>query len=104
MAAFFLILFFISWVFVKILGYIFEKIINTLALSFINRILGAFFGFLKSLVICSVIITLTTQYNLIETHTQKKSKIFSTLELVSTIINSEIKIDKKSFFQNRQKD
>ena len=69
----FAVLFFVSLMAIRLLGYFLDKITNFLALGFISKILGATFGGLKIVVILSFILTIADQYDFVYKKTEKES-------------------------------
>ena len=66
-----------------------------MALGFVSRMLGGVFGFLKVVVIFSIILSLTKEYKLIKKETQKQSVLITPLQEITDIIMPEL---------NKQKD
>jgi membrane protein required for colicin V production len=83
-------LFIVSVLMIKILGYIIDKLTKALALGFVSRILGAIFGFLKVVVIFSFLLTIASDYNLIDKNTQDESVLLKPIQEVSDLITPEI--------------
>ena len=86
----FAILFIASIIFVKIIGYIIDKISKALALGFVSRLLGSVFGFFKILVILSFSLILAIEYNFISKENQEKSTLTIPLLRASKIIVPQI--------------
>jgi membrane protein required for colicin V production len=95
----FITLFIVSVVMIKIVGYIIDKITKALALGFVSRLLGAFFGILKVVVIYSFLLFLTTDYKLIDKQTQEQSVLIIPLQEFSEIITPEINKHKSNFLE-----
>ena len=93
--AFFLV-FIIILVIVKSLGEILNKISKQLALGFLSRILGVFFGTIKMLLICMFLLFLVVDYEILDKQTQKKSILFSPLQNATQILLPEFKKHKKT--------
>ena len=86
----FTILFIVSFISIKILGYMIDKFTKVLALGLLSRILGAIFGGLKIIVILSFLILITMKHNLIDKEIKQESRLIQPLELVSKIIVPEV--------------
>ena len=91
----FAILFILSVIVIKTLGYIIDRSSKVLALGFVSRMLGGVFGFLKVVVIFSIILSLTKEYKLIKKETQRQSVLITPLQEITDIIMPEL---------NKQKD
>jgi membrane protein required for colicin V production len=59
----FIITFIIVVIVVHFIGKILEKIINMVALGFLNKLAGAIFGFLKAVLIISIIMLIINHFN-----------------------------------------
>tara|TARA_B100001113_G_scaffold353140_1_gene356466 strand:+ start:69 stop:632 length:564 start_codon:yes stop_codon:yes gene_type:complete len=99
LVAFFLV-FLIILVIVKSLGEILNKISKQLALGFLSRILGAFFGMLKMLLICLVLLFLVVDYEVLDKQTQKKSILFIPLQSATQVLIPEFKKHKKTIIKS----
>lgn len=82
-------------------GKVVEKIINMVALKMINKLLGAFFGVLKMVLVLGVVITIIESYdskmNFIPKETKENSILYKPLLDVSGKILPEI--EKNNLFQ-----
>jgi membrane protein required for colicin V production len=88
-------LFIVSVISIKILGYIIDQFTKAIALGFVSRLLGGVFGFLKIVVILSVLLSLIREYKLIDKQTQEKSTLLIPLQRISKIIIPKINKHKK---------
>ena len=86
----FSILFIVSVLIIKILGYIIDKLTKALALGFVSRILGAVFGFLKVVVIFSFLLAVVNDYDFIDKNTQEETVLLKPIQEVSDLITPEI--------------
>lgn len=91
----FVIVFIVSVVFIKTLGYIIDKSAHALALGFVSRLLGAVFGFLKVVIVFAIILSLTQQYKILKKDIQKKSVLVLPLQQVAEIIMPKINKQKE---------
>lgn len=87
----FIITFIIVVVLVYLIGKIIEKFINLIALGFLNKLFGAFFGLLKAAFILSIIILIINTFdnnkNIITSKLRKGSILYKPIaSLVPTII------------------
>ena len=95
----FTILFVLSIISIKLLGYIVDSFLKALALGLVSRLLGVVFGCLKTVVILSVLLTLAKEYKLIEKSTQKNSTLFVPLEKISKTLVPEINKQKQKIIE-----
>jgi len=95
----FTILFILSFITIKTLGYIIDKFTKVLALGFLSRVLGAVFGTVKIIIIFSFLTLLINRYDIIPIKTKKDSKLIKPLELVAEIIIPEINRQKQVFLE-----
>jgi len=72
----FAILFLISVLCVKAIGFMLEKLTKALALGIISRFLGGIFGMLKVIVIFSFLLFVITDYNLINKNIKDDSVLY----------------------------
>lgn len=86
----FAITFLLIIIIIFILAKILEKSINLLALGFLNKLAGAFFGLLKIALILSIIILLfnklNTENTLIKEDTKKESRIYPYVSVIAPYI------------------
>ena len=96
-------LFVVSILVIRLLGYFLDKLTKVLALGIISKILGSIFGFLKIVVIFSFLLVVITEYELINTKTQKESVLLKPLQDVAAIITPEINKHKDVFLDKVEK-
>ena len=87
----FSILFLISVLCIKAIGFIFEKLTQALALGIISSFLGGFFGLLKVLVVFSFLLFVITDYNLVNKQTKDESVLYKPLSNIAKIITPQLK-------------
>ena len=87
----FAILFFVSVLCVKAIGFMLEKLTKALALGIISRFLGGFFGLLKVMVIFSFLLFVITDYNLVNKKTKDDSVLYKPLSDIAAIITPQLK-------------
>ena len=87
----FLILFLVSILCVKVLGFIIDKLTKALALGILSRFLGGFFGVLKILVFFSFLMFVTADYSLINKKIKDDSILYKPLSNIATIITPKIR-------------
>ena len=87
----FSILFLVSFLCIKSIGYMLEKLTKALALGVISRFLGGIFGLLKVVVIFSFLLFLITDYNLVNKTTKDASVLYKPLSDIATIITPQLK-------------
>ena len=100
----FAVLFLVSVLCVKSIGFFVDKLTKALALGVFSRIFGAVFGFLKVVVVFSFLLFVITDYNLVNKQTKEDSVLFNPLNDVAKLITPELKkhqsildkIDKKA--------
>ena len=97
------ILFIVSVMSIKILGYIIDKFIKAMALGFISILLGGVFGFLKIVVILSFLLSLTNERGFIGKQTQQQSHLLPPLQKASKIIMPEINKNKQIIIEKAKK-
>ena len=85
------ILFLVSFLCIKALGIIIDKLTKALALGVFSRLLGGVFGFLKVVVIFSFLIFVVTDYNLVDKPTKEGSVLFEPLTEAARIITPQLK-------------
>ena len=85
------ILFLVSFLCIKTLGYFIEKITRALALGIFSRLFGGVFGFLKVVVIFSFLIFVITDYDLVDKKTKEDSVLFHPLTDAAKIITPQLK-------------
>ena len=99
----FAILFIVSILAIRLLGYFLDKLTKVLALGIISKILGSIFGFFKIVVIFSFLLVVITEYELINIQTKKESVLLKPLQDVAVIITPEINKHKNTFLDNVEK-
>ena len=85
------ILFLVSVLCIRILGFVIDKLTKALALGIVSRFLGGIFGFLKVVVIFSFLLFVITDYNLIDKKTKSNSFLFEPLSDIAAIITPQLK-------------
>ncbi len=85
------VLFLVSVLFIRTLGFIIDKLTKALALGIVSRFLGGIFGLLKVLVIFSFLLFVITDYNLVDKKTENDSVLFKPLVDVAAIITPQLK-------------
>ena len=86
----FAILFLVSVLCVKSIGFMVDKLTNALALGIISRFLGGIFGLLKIVVIFSFLLFVITDYNLINKNTKDNSVLYKPLLDITEIITPQL--------------
>ena len=85
------VLFLVSVLCIKMLGFFIDKLTKALALGVFNRLFGGFFGFLKVVVIFSFLLFFVKEYNLVNKQTKEDSVLFEPLTDVAKIITPQLK-------------
>jgi len=85
------ILFLVSVMCIRTLGFIIDKLTKALALGIISRFLGGVFGLLKVVVIFSFLLFVITDYNLVDKKTKNDSVLFKPLSDIAAIITPQLK-------------
>jgi len=85
------VLFLVSVLCIKALGFIVDKLTKALALGIFSRLFGGVFGFLKVVVIFSFLLFVITDYNLVNKQTKEDSVLFEPLSDISRIITPQLK-------------
>jgi len=85
------VLFLVSVLCVKMLGFFVDKITKALALGIFSRVLGGVFGFLKVVVIFSFLLFFISDYNLLRSQTKERSVLFNPLTNVAEFITPQLK-------------
>jgi membrane protein required for colicin V production len=93
----------VSVIIIKKIGYIFDKLTKALALGFVSRLLGGVFGFLKIGIILTFLLSLVTDYELIDKQVKEKSVLIIPLQEVTKIIIPEINKHKKIIIEETKK-
>ena len=87
----FAILFLVSFLCVKAIGFLVDKLTKALALGIISRLLGGIFGLLKIVVIFSFLLFVITDYNLVNKKTKDDSVLYKPLSDIAAIITPQLK-------------
>ena len=87
----FAVLFIVSVLCIKTLGFVIDKFTKALALGIISRFLGGVFGLLKVVVIFSFLLFIITDYKLVDEKTKKGSVLFEPLSDVAKIVTPQLK-------------
>ena len=85
------VLFLVSVLCIKSLGFIVDKLTKALALGIFSRLFGGVFGFLKVVVIFSFLLFVVTDYNLVNKQTKEDSVLFEPLKDIVRIITPQLK-------------
>jgi len=85
------VLFIVSVLCIKTLGFVIDKLTKALALGIISRVFGGVFGLLKVLVVFSFFLFIITEYDLVDEKTKKESVLFEPLNDIATIITPQLK-------------
>ena len=85
------VLFLVSVLCVKGIGFVIDKLSKVLALGIFSRLFGGVFGFLKVVVIFSFLLFVITDYNLVNKQTKEDSVLFKPLSDISRIITPQLK-------------
>ena len=85
------VLFLVSFLCIKTLGLIVDKLTKALALGVFSRIFGGFFGFLKVVVIFSFLLFVIADYNLVNKQTKSGSVLFEPLTDIAKMITPQLK-------------
>ena len=86
----FAILFLVSVLCVKAIGFMLEKLTKALALGIISSFLGGIFGLLKVVVIFSFLLFTITDYNLVNKKTKDDSVLYRPLSDIAAIITPQL--------------
>ena len=85
------VLFLVSVLCIKAIGFFVDKLTKALALGIFSRVFGGVFGFLKVVVIFSFLLFFITDYNLVNKQTKEDSVLFEPLTDVARIITPQLK-------------
>tara|TARA_B100000780_G_scaffold234195_1_gene174525 strand:- start:384 stop:929 length:546 start_codon:yes stop_codon:yes gene_type:complete len=85
------VLFLVSVLCVKALGFFVDRLTKALALGLFSRLFGGVFGFLKVVVVFSFLVFFITDYNLVNKQTKEDSVLFDPLVDVANIITLQLK-------------
>ena len=95
----FAILFLISVLCIKSIGFFVEKLAKVLALGFISSFLGGIFGLLKVVVIFSFLLFIITDYHLVNKQTKDDSVLYKPLLNISKIITPKLNKPKSLLYE-----
>ena len=98
----FTIVFAATLIFIKVIGYLLEKITNALALGIISKFLGAIFGSIKIIILLSALIFFEQKLELIPKEVSQKSILKEPIESFLTVIVPEIS-EHKDIIQDLEK-
>ena len=87
----FAVLFLVSVLCIKAIGFFVDKLTKALALGIFSRMFGGVFGFLKVVVIFSFLLFVINDYNLVKKQTKEDSVLFEPLTDVAKIIAPQLK-------------
>ena len=85
------VLFLVSVLCIKTLGFFIDKLTKVLALGIFSSLFGGVFGFLKVVVIFSFLLFVINSYNLVNKQTKNGSVLFGPLTDVAKIITPQLK-------------
>ena len=85
------VLFLVSFLCIKILGFFVERLTKALALGIFSSFFGGFFGFFKVVVVLSFLVFFISDYNLVNKQTKEDSVLFDPLTDVAKIITPQLK-------------
>ena len=85
------VLFLVSVLCIKTLGYFIDKLTKVLALGVFSRLFGGVFGFLKVVVIFSFLLFVINDYNLVNKQTRDSSVLLEPLTDIAKIITPQLK-------------
>ena len=86
----FAVVFAATLIFIRIIGYLLEKLTNALALGIISKLLGAVFGSIKIAVLLSAVIFFEQKVELIPKDVLKKSTLKEPIENILVVLIPEI--------------
>lgn len=84
----FILTFIVVVVLVYFIGKILEKLINIVALGFLNKLAGSIFGILKAAVVLSIVLLIINQFNddLISKQNKKNSLLYGPISGIAPIL------------------
>ena len=85
------VLFLVSVLCVKMLGFFIDKLTKALALGVFSMVFGGVFGFLKVVVIFSFLLFFINDYNLVNKQTKNSSVLYGPLADIAKIITPQFK-------------
>ncbi|MAB95539.1 MAG: hypothetical protein CMC98_05500 [Flavobacteriales bacterium] len=95
----FLIVFIVIIVIIKSIGELIDRLTKLLALGLVSRFLGAIFGMVKVLIICSFFHFIAIKFGVLNDEHQKNSVLIKPLQQVYYLIIPEINKQKNDFWQ-----
>ena len=85
------VLFLVSVLCIKTLGFVIDKLTKILALGIFSKVFGGVFGFLKVVVVFSFLLFVIADYNLVNKQTKENSVLFEPLTDVAKAITPKLK-------------
>jgi membrane protein required for colicin V production len=85
------VLFLVSVLCIKTLGFVIDKLTKILALGIFSKVFGGVFGFLKVVVVFSFLLFVIADYNLVNKQTKENSVLFEPLTVVAKTITPKLK-------------
>lgn len=84
----FILTFIVVVILVYFIGKILEKLVNIVALGFLNKLAGGFFGILKAAVVLSVVLLIINQFNddLISKQKKKNSLLYGPISGIAPVL------------------
>lgn len=84
----FILTFIVVVIIVYFIGKILEKLVNIVALGFLNKLAGCFFGILKAAVVLSIVLLIINQFNddLISRQKKKNSFLYGPIAGIAPIL------------------
>ncbi len=84
----FILTFIVVVVVVYFIGKILEKLVNMVALGFLNKLAGSFFGILKAVIVLSIALLIINQFNddLISHQKKKNSFLYGPISRIAPIL------------------
>ena len=100
----FVILFLVSILSIRSVGYVLDKFTKALSLGIISKFLGAIFGFLKYHIILIFLLFIITEYDLINKKIKKESVLLEPLKQTAEVIHPQINKHKKNILDQVEKE
>ena len=95
----FTVLFFVTLLMIRLLGYMLETITKALALGFISKLLGAVFGMTKVLVFFSFMLFFLTEYKLITINDEEDSVLIPPIKQMTQKIIPHVNQHKEKLLE-----
>ena len=95
----FLLVFLIIIIIIKSIGELIDRLTKLLALGLVSKVLGAIFGMIKLLIICSFAHFIALNFGMIDKETQKNSILIKPLQEVYYLAVPEINKQTNMFWQ-----